>query len=582
MLREARTSTRFLIASVLVGALTAGLVIAQAWLLSGAIAFLHADPATLLSLTVVLAGRAGLLWAQEVLAYRSSAAVKSTLRRRVLAAAVRSAVGDRPGQGATAGGAAEGPTAERTDHSASDGTRLTLDRDGVTTLLGPGLDALDGYFARYLPQLVLALVVPVAILVTLFGTDLVSAGTVALTLPLIPVFMVLVGLATRAFAARRFDALAILAHHFTDVVSGLPTLKIFGRAKAQARSVGEVSDAYRVESVRSMRLAFLSALVLELLASLSVALVAVGIGIRLVDGTLDLRTGLMVLILAPEAYLPLRMVGQHFHASADGLAAAEQALAYPKVHPAEPNLGDDRLPIDRLDADRDADRTATSLRTGQRASGPGTSVDAPVRERGDTPGIEVVDLAIRGVSGLSFSVRPGELVTLYGPSGSGKSSVLAVLLGLLTPRAGTARVSGGISWVPQRPYLFAGTLAENVRLGVPDASDELVEQAFADAALTSEHSRNLVADLRPDRVIGEGGAGLSSGQRRRVAVARALLVPAERAGVVLLDEPTAGLDVTAERRIARTAKALATSGRAVLLVTHRAGMAAVADRVVAL
>lgn len=498
LLRYARAATVYVLATAALGAATAGLVIAQAFVLTDAIVSVSLTGLPVLA--AVLVGRALLVWAQDVLSRRSAAAVKSDLRKRLL----RKTLELGPGW----------LVAERRAH--------------LTTLATTGLDALDGYFARYLPQLVLASVVPLSVVVVLFGVDPVAAVTVGATLPLIPLFMALVGLATQAHTRRRWRALSVLAHHFADVVAGLPTLKLFGRAKAQAAEVRRVSDSYRRESLATLRIAFLSSLVLELLATLSVALVAVGIGVRLVDGELDLRTGLLALVLAPEAYLPLRLVGAHYHASADGVAAAQQAL-------------------DVLDTPTPAD---------------------VVERRG--AGLTVEELELRYadhlvLKGLSFEVRPGEIVALTGPSGSGKTSTVAAVLGFVRPAAGRITVDE-VAWVPQRPYLFAGTIADNVRLGNPSASDAQVRDALMAAAAD---------ELTPDRVIGERGTGVSEGERRRIALARALLLDRT---VLLLDEPTAGLDLATERSIATALRAQRLAGKAILLVTHRPELSTVADR----
>jgi len=299
LVRHARATRRYLAVSVAIGIATAGLVVAQATLLADAISatFLNRRPvgATLAALAVVVVARALLAWVQETAAHRASAAVKRQLRERLLDHLVRLGPG-----------------------------WLSTQRAGeIATLSTRGIDALDGYFARYLPQLVLAAVVPAIVVARLAGADPLATATIAVTLPLIPVFMTLIGWTAQARHARQFDLLARLAHHFLDVVAGLPTLKVFGRAKAQAQTIRRITDQYRQAAMRNLRTAFLSSLALELIATISVALVAVAVGLRLLDGRLDLRTALLVLILAPEAYLPLRMVGTHFHASAEGLASAE-------------------------------------------------------------------------------------------------------------------------------------------------------------------------------------------------------------------------------------------------------------------
>ena len=286
-------------------ALTALLVVAQAWLIATVVneAFFHhgslsslRDPLVLL--LAVIVGRAVLAWATERAAHRASASAKSELRHSAA------------------------------EHIAALGPAGLEQKDNgrLTVLVTTGIDALDGYFSRYLPQLFLAVIVPVTIIAVVAGADWISAALIAVTVPLIPVFMGLVGLTTRDRTAARMRSLQRLAGHFLDVVAGLPTLKVFGRAKAQARAIAEVTDRYRTTTLATLRLTFLSSLVLELLATVSVALVAVAVGLRLLDAHMNFHAALFVLVLAPEAYLPLRALGANFHASADGMKAAEQVF----------------------------------------------------------------------------------------------------------------------------------------------------------------------------------------------------------------------------------------------------------------
>ncbi|TWD72428.1 ATP-binding cassette subfamily C protein CydD [Kribbella amoyensis] len=524
LLRRARPARVFLAGSVLIGVATGLLVIVQSVLLARGITDVVLRDAGIGTvawlLAAVVAARAGLVWLQEVVAQRAAAAVKSTLRRQVLEHALKL-----------------GPAWLGGERSSR-----------LTTLLTKGLDDLDPYFARYLPQLVLAATVPAGVVGWMATGDLIAAGTVLVTLPLIPVFMALVGWATQAHSRRRQRALDVLAHHFADVVAGMPTLKLFGRAKGQAAAVERVTDEHRVASMSSLRLAFLSSLVLELLASISVALVAVGVGLRLVEGQLGLETALLVLILAPEAYLPLRQVGAQFHASADGVAASEEVL----------RVLDTPLPT-----------------TGERT-------DVPDLRR--VP-LYLHDLTVRypdrdaaAVDGFDLELWPGEVVALTGPSGVGKSTVLAAILGFVVPERGVV-VAGGsaadefvpelwrkqFGWVPQRPGLRAGTIAANVRLSRPDATDEQVRRALDEAG---------AGELALDTAVGEQGQLLSGGQGRRVALARALLTEAP---VLLLDEPTAGLDADTEAAVVAGLRA---TGRTVLLVAHRPALIEAADRVV--
>ncbi|MCG7204189.1 thiol reductant ABC exporter subunit CydD [Streptomyces arenae] len=534
LLRYTHATRLFLVAVVGLGAVGAALVIAQAMLIAEVVvgAFQHGHPVfelrtPLLLLAAVAVGRALVSWLTELAAHRASAAVKSDLREQLLDRAV-----------------ALGPD------------WLSGRRTGsLVTLATRGVDALDDYFSRYLPQLGLAVVVPVAVLARIVTEDWVSAAIIVGTLPLIPLFMVLIGWATQSRTDRQWRLLSRLSGHFLDVVAGLPTLKVFGRAKAQAESIRRITGEYRQATMRTLRIAFLSSFALELLATLSVALVAVTIGMRLVHGDMDLYTGLVILVLAPEAYLPLRQVGAQFHAAAEGLAAAEEIFAV--LETPVPVSGAGEVPAQ-----------ASLAFEGVTVRYPGRSADA--------------------VTDVSFTVEPGETVALVGPSGVGKSTLLNVLLGFVRPAEGRVRAGGAdladvdlekwrsrIAWVPQRPHLYAGTIAENVRLARPDADDDAVREALRDAGALE------FVDALPDgaeTVLGEDGAGLSAGQRQRLALARAFL--ADRP-VLLLDEPTAALDGATEGEVVAAVRRLS-EGRTVLLVVHRPALLSVADRVVRL
>lgn len=517
LLRYARATRVHLAATVVLGAGQAALLIAQAVLLAEAITtvFLSGRGVPdIAPLVAVVAARALLAWAQEAAAVRSAASVKSELRRRLLA------------------------------HLAALGPGHPRRAGEVAALAGHGLDALDAYFARYLPQLVLAVLVPGILLLRLLPADLLATVTIAVTLPLIPIFMALVGMHTEARNRRQFRLLARLSHHFLDVVAGLPTLKLFGRARAQAAIIARISAEQRRHTIRTLRVAFLSSLVLELLATLSVALVAVGIGLRLVSGNLDLTTALLVLILAPEAYRPLREVGANYHASAEGLAAAEEVFAV--------------------------------LETPLPAAGSRPPRDGAIVFDG-------VEVRFPGRAGpalrLSATIEPGEIVALTGPSGCGKSTALRVLLGFVAPTSGRVTVGGvpltdfdpvawrrRIAWVPQRPHLFATSVHENIALG----GDRDVRAAAAAAGA------DFVTGL-PDGFgtrLGDDGAGLSAGQRQRIALARAFL---RDAPIVLLDEPTANLDTATAAGVMDAIRRLA-AGRTVLIAAHRPELIALADR----
>jgi thiol reductant ABC exporter CydD subunit len=539
LLRLSPTTGHFLVRTAFIGLAVAALVVAQAWLLAdildraisdGASAATLATPLALL--LAVAATRAGLAYLQETAAERSAARVKEQLRSAVLERAVL----DRP-------------------------PHATASSRELATLVTRGVEALDGYFARFLPQLVLAVVVPVVVLVQIAVVDWVSGLLIAVTLPLIPVFMVLVGLHTRRATDRQWHTLAVLGGHFLDVVAGLATLKVFGRAKAQTATIRDVGDRYRRATNRVLRLSFLSAFVLELAATLSVAVVAVGIGLRLLHGEVGLHNALLVLVLAPEAYLPIRNLGAAYHASAEGLSVADQAFAIVDA-PA-------RVVGSRRDV---ADLVWQVLRV-------------------DHVRVRAPDAAADSLRGVSFTVRPGETTVVTAPSGGGKSTLLAVLLGARRPDSGWVQVGSAdladmdpaawqdtVAWLPQRPLLFAGTLAENVRFGEPNATDEEVDNALRAA-------RCDFVDALPGgaaATLGDAGTGLSAGQRQRVALARLLLRVARRnCRLVLLDEPTAHLDVATEREVV-AAMGTALAGRTVVIATHRPAVTALGGRHVAL
>jgi ATP-binding cassette subfamily C protein CydCD len=531
--------------------------VAQAWLLSTAItsAFLGGagfDPlrATLAALAVVLASRAGVAWAQESVARRCSAAVKSSLRMQLL----RHVATQLPSlSGGQSGDRASGE---------------------VVALATRGLDSLDAYFGKYLPQAVLAMIVPVVVVVCMATADLVATLTVVLTVPLIPFFMALIGSATVRRRQRRWEALARLSGHFLDVVSGLPTLRVFGRAEAQLGRLERVTDDYRRESMATLRVAFLSAFALELAATLSVALVAVGVGLRLVDGSLDLHTGLFVLILAPEAYLPLRQLGASFHASEEGMEAAGRVFSI--IEGGAGGAGGA--------AAAPADRGAAALAAPDVAPAPYPTGAALLI---DALTVLQPGRALAAPFEASLAVRPGEIVAIAGPSGVGKSTLVDVILGLRRADEGGVSLSTPdgravaiedldlaewhrhVAWVPQHPYCFPGTVAENVRLAAADATDAAVRAALASVDL---------AELDPTSSLGEAGSGLSSGQRRRLGVARALLRDGD---FLILDEPTAGLDAASEATVLAAVRSAARDrNRAVLLVAHRPAALAIADRVV--
>jgi thiol reductant ABC exporter CydD subunit len=429
----------------------------------------------------------------------------------------------------------------------------------LAALAVDGIEALEGYFARYLPQAVLASVVPLLVIAWAAVVDLQAALIMLLTLPLVPLFMWLIGRYTEDRTRERWWALRQLSTHFLDVVRGLPTLRAFGRATEHAAVVGDVGERYRAATMGTLRVSFLSGSVLELAATFGVALVAVTTGVRLVGGSLGLQAGLTIIVLAPELYLPFRRLGAEYHASADGLAVAERMFALLDA-PAAAVTGGPRLAPSPAWA---------SVRLEQ------VSFSYPAR-----PG-DVLD-------SLDLELLPGETVALIGESGSGKSTVAALLLGLLEPTAGAVRVGGvdlpscdidawrrQIAWMPQHPTLLRASVADNIRLADRAASERMVREAAVRAG-ADEFIRML-----PDgyaTVVGEGARTLSPGERRRVGLARAFLVEAP---LVILDEPTADLDPDSVAIVAAAVRRLQ-RGRSMLVIAHRPELIRSADRIVRL
>ena len=457
------------------------------------------------------AARAATGWLTDRAAARAAGQVGTALRGRLTEAAL------------ALGG---GPSRHRTGE--------------LTVLLTRGVAAVEPYLTRYLPALVVAVVLPPATLLAMAWVDWPAALTAAVTLPLIPVFAVLVGLATRDRADRQWRLLSSLSGHFVDLVRGLPTLVAYNRAALQGDRIRVVTARYRDATLATLKVAFASSAVLELVATLSVALVAVLVGLRLATGGLDLETALVVLLLAPEAYWPLRRVGAEFHAAAEGTATFEAADALLREAP--------------VAVPRDGDAMAVE--------------DLVVR---------YPDRDVPALDGVSATFPSRGLTAVTGPSGCGKSTLLAVLLGRLSPTAGTVTTPAAdrIAWVPQRPWLMPASVRDNVRLGRPDATDAEVWAALEQVRL-AHHVATLPGGL--DTVLAEDGASFSAGERARLALAR--VVVSDRPWV-LLDEPTAHLDEETEQVVAETLVRLAVD-RAVVVVAHRPSLVALADHVVVL
>ncbi|WP_104196222.1 thiol reductant ABC exporter subunit CydD [Cryobacterium sp. M15] len=538
LLRYAHAARRFLLVGALLGLAQTLVVIAFAWLLTRAITFtvagepLRTIAPTLAALAGVVVLRSALIWLLEVAANRGAAMVKSQLRAKVIAQL-----------------AERGPDWVASRQSAR-----------LSTVVTTGLDALDNYFARYLPQLLLTMIATPILIIVILSQDLISGLIVIVVIPLIPIFMILIGRVTQSVQQEQWQALQRLSTGFLDVVGGLGTLKIYGRERRQFDRIRSITEEYRTRTMKVLRVSFLSGFVLELAASLSVAIIAVSIGLRLIDGALLLGVGLFVLLLAPEVFLPVRQVGAQFHAASDGLAAAEELFAI---------LDDETTPeISQADA---------VAHTVQLGSGTLVLNGVSVR-RGDTL---VIDH-------LHAEFAPGQLSVLRGVSGVGKSTLVAALLGFVpftgnltldgvTVSAGSTR--GWLAWAGQRPGLFRGTVADNVALGAASVESTGPDQSLVVQSLCWAGA----AEVSPATVLGVNGEGLSGGQAQRVAAARAIYrALATDCHVLILDEPSSALDSDAEAGLLVGLRHLADQGRVVIVVSHRAAVAAAADNVIEL
>jgi len=547
---------RSIAASAVIGMVSAASVVVQALalagLLAGAMSRTDEDPLpAILWLAGAFTVRGLCALLAEVVAGHGAEAAKAQLRRRLLSATLSQAAGG----GGMGGG-------------------------DVAALAGRGLDALDAYIGRCLPDLVLAATVPIALVVVIGALDWPSALIVLTVLALFPVFGILVGESGGRLAARRWGQVEAFGRQIADIFEGLPVLKAFGRSVRQRERIAETAEGLRQASLSTLRVAFLSALVLDTLASVSVALVAVPLGLRLLSGSVRLAPALAVLIVAPEVFLPVRRASAQFHESAEGLAAARRAM-------------------DVIQGEPRADGRIRGETGAGRGPAPGASpVGRPEARPPGNPAREPVALrevrferpgrAEPVLDGASLTIRPGEKVVLLGPNGAGKSTILSLLLGFAEPSRGSVTVGGvdlrdldvdawrrWISYLPERPTLLAGSLAANLRLADPSAGDaRLVEvlRRVGGAGLLEALAGGL------DARVGEGGRRLSAGERQRIALARALLRPAS---LHLLDEPTAHLDDRTEATVLEALSG-ALAGCSALIVTHRPAVIDLADRVITL
>jgi ATP-binding cassette subfamily C protein CydD len=537
LLRQARAARLALAVAVGLGLLGGVAIVVQARLLSQGVGqvFLAGDTlggvgALLLAFLVLSLARAGLTWGGEVAANAVASRVKHDLRAQLTAHLL-----------------ALGPAYARGERSGE-----------LANTAVEGIEALDAYVRQYLPQLALAALVPLTILLFVFPLDWVSGLVMLLTAPLIPLFMILIGNLADALTRQQWTSLSRMSAYFLDVLQGLTTLKLFGQSREQVRAIARISDRYRHTTMGVLRVTFLSALALEMVATLSTAVVAVQIGLRLLYGHLTFEQGFFVLLLAPEFYLPLRLLGTRFHAGMAGVAAAQRIF---EVLSIEPGAGAAAVPA------------------------PALSLDLNHRLSFDDVYYAYDDGQRPALNGLSFDLAPGEKVALVGPSGAGKSTVAYLLLRFVEPDRGRIIVGGRplselpaaawreqVSWVPQEPYLFHGTVADNIRLARPNAGLDGVTRAARQA-----HAHAFVEALPQgyDAVIGERGARLSGGEAQRIALARAFL---KDAPLLILDEATAHLDPEIETQVQEVMDRLL-AGRTALVIAHRLGTVYRADRI---
>ena len=539
LLRYARSARGPIAVTALLGTLTALLVLAQALLISAALSPVVSGTASLtdvwpfiVGIAAVFACRALIVAAREAVSTRAAAAAVRELRGRVVDASVTLGSRWRATKGAE-----------------------------TTTLLSTGLEDLRPYFVSFLPQLVLVCTVTPAALGVILLLDFWSALIALLVIPLIPIFMILIGRFTQAASEDKLASMKRLTAQLLDLMSGLPTLRGLGREKAPRTHLHALGAANTKATMATLRIAFLSGGVLELLTTLSVALVAVEVGMRLVFGNISLFHGLAVIMLAPEVFEPLRQVGAQFHASANGVTASKAAFDIIEEAEAVDSPGTDECP--------DMARTDIVLDSlGVRARG--AWAPAP------TSGV----------------IAPGIVTALCGPSGTGKSTIVLCLLADMTPDAGrvllrpsaSSSESGEsvlsdidpaawrrqISWVPQSPTLVPGTILDNMGdLPLDDLNDAAAATGFDEVLASAPDGWNTV--------IGSGGVGLSVGQRQRLALTRAL---AAHSQVVILDEPTAHLDAVSEETVVRAIDAMRDAGRTVIVIAHRAAMMEAADAVI--
>lgn len=536
LLGQAWAARFHLVMAVGLGTLAGFVLVSQALAISQVVAgvFLggktldDARPLLLVLLALSLV-RAVLTWGSEVSAQHVAGRVKHALRQRLAGHLL-----------------VLGPAYARGERSGE-----------LTNTIVEGTEALEAYFSQYLPQLAMAALVPLTILAFVFPIDLISGLVLLFTAPLIPIFMVLIGDAASRLTQRQWSSLSRMSAHFLDVLQGLTTLKLLGRSREQAQTIAMISQQFRGATLRVLRLAFLSALVLEMVATIGTAIVAVEVGLRLLYGHLTFERAFVVLLLAPELYLPLRTLGARFHAGMSGVEAAKRIFEILDT-PAPV-----AVPIDR-------GRCLPDLRYAIRFQDVSFAHGDSQRD---------------AVRGATFHISPRQKIAIVGPSGSGKSTITQLLLRFIDPDRGLITVDGHplasldpsawrarVAWVPQNPYLFNASVEENIRLARPAAGRQEVERA---ALLAHAHGFIQALPLAYDTPIGERGARLSGGQAQRIALARAFL---KDAPLLILDEATANLDPDTESQIQASMSRLL-QDRTALVIAHRLGTVRDADAI---
>jgi ATP-binding cassette subfamily C protein CydCD len=544
LLSLTRDSRSALLITILSGFLIGLLTIGQAYLLSLTVNGVHLEGRTLVDvapwlrlLLLVIAGRALLTWVNEVSANAVAVRIKTDLRERLFKHILQL-----------------GPAYTREQSTGE-----------LTTAAVEGVEALDAYYSQYLPQLVITALVPISILLVVFPIDLLSGIVLLVTAPLIPFFMVMIGKGAEIVTKRQYQTLSRLSAHFLDSLQGLTTLKLFGQSRAHAKNIEMVSNQFRDTTLGVLRITFLSALALELLATLSTAVIAVEIGFRLLYARIDFLEAFFILVLAPEFYMPLRMLGTRFHAGMAGTTAAKRIYEI-------------------LDAPAPSNQLTMSSK--QPVEGVSSIVFKDVS-------YTYPDATTPALENINLQIDRGQHIALVGPSGAGKSTLVDLLLGFVQPTSGAITVNNSLSitnyreaspadqllssiaWVPQKPYLFHDTIAANIRLGRPDATSEEVMEAARVA-----HLHGFIETLpeKYETVIGEGGARLSGGQAQRLALARAFL---KNAPILILDEPTSSLDPETESLMEESIRRLMQE-RTVITIAHRLNTVFRADQIVVL